>query len=223
MSEDLSNWEPRPRPERNVLEGRYVRLEPLSAAKHGDELFDAASILGEEDRFLYLPEYPPSSREEFQLWVELVEKSEDPLFFAVIDKRTGKVEGRQTLMRIDPANGVIEIGNIFWGGRISRTPATTEALYLFAKYIFEDLGYRRFEWKCNNDNKPSIAAALRYGFTAESVFRQALIVKGKNRDTAWFSMLGKEWPAVKKMFEAWLDPSNFDADGQQKEKLQEIS
>ncbi|MEE9375269.1 MAG: GNAT family protein [Rhizobiaceae bacterium] len=222
MGEDLSNWQSRPRPERIVLEGQYVRLEPLNGAKHGDELFDAASILGEEDRFLYLPEYPPQAREEFQLWLERVEKSTDPLFFAVIDKRTGKVEGRQTLMRIDPDNGVIEIGNIFWGGRISQTAVTTEAFYLFAKYIFDDLGYRRFEWKCNNDNKPSIAAALRYCFTAESIFRQALIVKDKNRDTAWFSMLDKEWPAVKQMFEAWLDCSNFNQDGKQKKKLRDF-
>ncbi|MGI9363790.1 MAG: GNAT family N-acetyltransferase [Rhizobiaceae bacterium] len=219
---DLSNWVPCPRPERRVLEGCFVRLEPFNTHHHGAQLFDAASLADANDRFRYLPERPPASLQDFQPWLEAAQASSDPLYFAVIDKRTNTVEGRQTLMRIDPENGVIETGHIFWGGRISRTPATTEAFYLFAQYVFDTLGYRRFEWKCNNANEPSKISAKRFGMQAEGVFRQAAVVKGENRDTAWFSMIDSEWPRMRRAFEAWLDPSNFDGEGQQKQKLQEL-
>ena len=149
-------------------------------------------------------------------------KSEDPQFFAVIDKASGKVAGRQTLMRIDSAHGAIEIGNIYWGPLISRKPAATEAQFLFMQYIFDELGYRRYEWKCNNDNLPSKRAAERFGFSFEGIFRQHMVAKGKNRDTAWFSILDSEWPALKKAYQAWLAPENFDSDGQQKKKLEEF-
>ena len=184
MSEDLKNWTPRPRPERKVLEGRYVRLEPLSASAHGDGLYEAATA--EAERFRWLSEARPESRAAFQPWLEKVEASEDPLFFTVIDKASGKVAGRQTLMRIDPTFGVIEIGNILWGPLVARKPAATEAQFLFAKYVFEELGYRRYEWKCNNRNEPSKRAAERFGFQFEGIFRQHMIVKGENRDTAWY-------------------------------------
>ena len=219
---DLANWQPCQRPERIALEGRYCKLEPLNAAKHGDQLFDAATLSDADNRFRYLPEVTPQTRGDFQSWLEVSEESDDPLFFAVIDTATNTVEGRQTLMRIDEANGVIETGHIFWGGRISRTPVTTEAFYLFARYVFDDLGYRRFEWKCNNANEPSKVAALRFGMSAEGVFRQAAVVKGENRDTAWFSMLDSEWPEIKLAFEQWLDASNFDEEGQQIKRLQEF-
>ena len=221
MAEDLKNWQPRPRAERKILEGRYVRLEPLSADQHGDGLFEASSVPDADKRFRYLFDYPPETRAGFQPWLEKAEASEDPLFFAVIDKASGKVAGRQTLMRIDPAFGVIEIGNIYWGPLISQKPAATEAQFLFARYAF-DLGYRRYEWKCNNANEPSKRAAERFGFQFEGVFRQHLVVKGENRDTAWFSIIDKEWPVVEQAYEAWLDPSNFDANGQQKRRLEEI-
>ncbi|NKB51863.1 MAG: GNAT family N-acetyltransferase [Rhizobiaceae bacterium] len=219
---DLADWVERPAPERKVLDGRYVRLEPFNAAAHGAQLYSAASLSDADDRFAYLPELAPQSLEKFQPWLEAAQASDDPLYFAVIDKRTDTVEGRQTLMRIDPANGVIETGHIFWGGRISRTPVTTEAFYLFARYIFDDLGYRRFEWKCNNANEPSKVAAIRFGMSPEGVFRQAAVVKGENRDTAWFSLIDKEWPPMRAAFEAWLDPANFDGDGQQIRKLQQL-
>ncbi|MEL6948372.1 MAG: GNAT family protein, partial [Pseudomonadota bacterium] len=147
---------------------------------------------------------------------------DDPLFFAVIDKRTHRVEGRQTLMRIEPTHGVIEIGNIHWGANIARSPVTTEAFFLFADYVFSTLGYRRFEWKCNNRNGPSKRAAERFGMTFEGVFRQALVVKGENRDTAWYSLLDHEWPALKPAFEAWLSADNFDADGGQKKTFKQV-
>ena len=219
MSENLKDWQARPRPERKAIDGRYVRLEPLSAEKHGDGLYEASSVPDIDGRFAWLPDYPPQTRADFQPWLDKVEKSEDPLFFTVIDKASGKVAGRQTLMRIDPAYGVIEIGNIYWGPLISRKPAATEAQFLFAKYLFDDLGYRRYEWKCNNRNEPSKRAALRFGFTYEGLFRQHQIVKGENRDTAWYSILDGEWPARKAAFQRWLAADNFDKDGRQKQSL----
>ena len=140
----------------------------------------------------------------------------------MIDKASGRVAGRQSFMRIDTANGVIEIGNILWNGLVARKPAATEALYLFARHAFDNLGYRRFEWKCNAENEPSRSAALRFGFSFEGVFRQHLIVKGRNRDTAWFAMIDKEWPTIGRALEEWLDPENFDSEGQQKRRLGEI-
>ncbi|MFC4173868.1 GNAT family N-acetyltransferase [Microvirga sp. GCM10011540] len=221
MSENLQNWQPRPRPERVVLEGHYVRLDPLSAAAHGDGLFAASAVPDAEARFAWLPEHPPTSREDLQAWAEQAERSTDPLFFAVIDKASGQVAGRQSLMRIDPDHGVIEIGHIYWGPLISRRPAATEAQFLFMKYAFDELGYRRYEWKCNNRNEPSKRAAIRFGFQPEGVFRQHLIVKGENRDTAWFSIIDKEWPSLCAAYEKWLDPSNFEASGTQKRRLEE--
>ena len=221
-SSDLKNWRPRPRPERRPIEGRYVRLEPLSSAAHGDGLFEASSVPDADGRFAWLPDYPPAARADFQPWLDKAEASEDPLFFTVIDKASGKVAGRQTLMRIDPANGVIEIGNIYWGPLVSRRPAATEAQFLFARYVFDELGYRRYEWKCNNRNEPSKRAAERFGFKFEGIFRQHLVVKGENRDTAWYSIIDKEWPALKRAYEAWLDPANFDAEGGQKRRLEDF-
>lgn len=222
MSDDLSNWQPRPRPERKVLEGRYVKLEPLDPAKHGDGLFDASTVVDADGRFAWLFENPPRTRAEFQTWLEKVAASPDPLYFAVIDLATGKVAGRQTLMRIEPNHGVIEIGSIYWGPLISRKPAATEAQFLFTKYVFDELGYRRYEWKCHNENAPSKRAAERFGFKFEGIFRQHMVAKGANRDTAWYSIIDKEWPALKKAYEGWLDPSNFDRDGAQKKRLEDF-
>ena len=220
--EDLSQWTPRQRPERQPTEGRYVRLEPLDAARHGDGLFEASSTPDKDSRFRWLYDHAPQSRADFQPWLDKAAASEDPLYFAVIDKASGRIAGRQSFMRIDPANGVIEIGNILWNGLVARKPAATEALYLFARHAFDDLGYRRFEWKCNAENEPSRSAALRFGFSFEGVFRQHLIVKGRNRDTAWFAMIDKEWPTIGRALEEWLDPENFDSEGQQKRRLGEI-
>ncbi len=220
--EDLSQWTPRQRPEREPMEGRYVRLEPLDAARHGDGLFEASSTPDKDSRFRWLYDHAPQDRADFQPWLDKAAASDDPLYFAVIDKASGRVAGRQSYMRIDTANGVIEIGNILWNGLVARKPAATEALYLFARHAFDDLGYRRFEWKCNAENEPSRSAALRFGFSFEGVFRQHLIVKGRNRDTAWFAMIDKEWPTIGRALEEWLDPENFDSEGQQKRRLGEI-
>jgi RimJ/RimL family protein N-acetyltransferase len=207
------------RPERTVLDGRYCRLEPLDPARHGDDLFRASTPPDGAARFLYLSEEPPASRATLQPWLETVAASSDPLYYAVIDKASGQCEGRQTFLRIDPANQAIEIGHIYWGPAIARSRVTTEANYLFAQYAFEQLGYRRYEWKCNALNAPSRAAALRFGFTFEGHFRRAAIAKGRSRDTTWYAMIGEEWPRLKAAYDAWLDPANFDANGRQRQSL----
>lgn len=220
MPENLINWPPRNRPARAPILGRYVDLVPLDVAAHAEGLFSAASVRDADEKFRWLPEAPPQDLTAVTAWAEKASQSTDPLFFAVLDKATGKVAGRQALMRIDTSNGVIEIGNIYWGPLIARQRGATEALFLFMHQAFDVLGYRRFEWKCNNDNVPSKIAAERFGFTAEGVFRQHMIVKGLTRDTAWFSIIDKEWPGLRVAYVGWLDPANFDAAGHQRRKLQ---
>ncbi len=220
--QDLSGWQGCERPHRKVFEGRFVRLEPLDIDKHGDGLFEAATEGDADNRFRWLMETAPTSRDQFQVWLERVQASEDPMYFAVIDLKSGKVAGRQTMMRMVPEHGVAEIGHIHWGPLIQKTPATTEAFYLFATHLFDELGYRRFEWKCNNRNEPSKDAALRYGMTAEGVHRQSLVIKGENRDTAWFSILDYEWPKIGEAMRNWLDPDNFNEKGRQIRRLEEI-
>ncbi len=216
---DLARWTPRPRPERRVHEGRFVRLEPLDPARHGGDLHEASIAPGAEERFRWLFETPPESRAAFQAWLERVAASEDPLYFAVVDRATGRAVGRLTFMRVDTAHGVIETGSILFGPDLARTPGATEAIYLQARHAFDDLGYRRFEWKCNVLNAPSRRAAERFGFAFEGIFRQHMVVKGESRDTAWFAMIDAEWPARRAAFERWLDPANFDSDGRQRESL----
>ena len=220
MQEDMTGWTARPRPPRQVIEGRYVRLEPLDAGRHGRDLYRASAVPDSAEKFRWLFETPPQDEATFLDWVRKVEASEDPMFSAIVDRDTGAAAGRQTLMRIDPVHGVIEIGNIYWGPLVARRRGATEALFLAMRHVFDDLGYRRFEWKCNNDNLPSKRAAERFGFTFEGLFRQHMIAKGLNRDTAWFSIIDKEWPALKTGYEAWLSPDNFDATGQQRRRLQ---
>ena len=147
---------------------------------------------------------------------------DDPLFFAILDKATGEVLGSAALMRIVPAHGVIEVGTIGYSPRLKRTRIATDAMYLMARHVFEDLGYRRYEWKCDRTNEPSQRAALRLGFTFEGIFRQHMMIAGKNRDTAWFAMLDTEWPEKKAALQRWLDPENFDAEGRQKRSLEAI-
>jgi RimJ/RimL family protein N-acetyltransferase len=219
----VPDWTPRPLPDGRTLEGRWCRLEKLDPATHGDDLYAASTADGMEARFRYLFEPPPQTRADCDAWLARAASTKDPLFYAVIDKATGRAEGRQALMRITPDHGVIEIGSILWGPAIARTRIATEALYLFAAYSFDTLGYRRFEWKCDALNEPSRRAALRFGFTFEGIFRQHMVVKGRNRDTAWFAITEGEWPRIKAGMLAWLEPENFDARGQQKRKLQELT
>jgi RimJ/RimL family protein N-acetyltransferase len=216
---ELQRPGPAAKPERIVLDGRYCRLEPLDPKRHGDDLWRAVTPPDAARRFQYLPVAAPASRAEHDAWMETRAASPDPLYFTVIDKRTGRAEGRQSLMRIDPANQSIEIGDIYWGPAISRSAISTEANYLFASYAFDALGYRRYEWKCNALNAPSRRAAERFGFTYEGLFRRAVIVRGRTRDTTWFAMIDEEWPALKAAYERWLDPANFDGEGRQRTSL----
>ena len=210
--------DPRPakRPERVTLAGRAVTLVPLNADAHADALFDGANG-GDRDRvWSYLFDGPYSDRAAFRANIAAKAQSEDPLFFAILDNSTGEPVGYQTFLRIEPQHRVIEVGNILYTPAMQRSIGATEAQYLFARHVFDDLGYRRYEWKCNNLNAPSKRAARRFGFTFEGVFRQHMIVKSHSRDTAWFSMLDSEWPARRAAFEQWLAPDNFDASGRQK-------
>lgn len=207
------------RPARVPHEGRYTRLEPVSQA-HAQDLLAASADPGSFD---YLFDVPPRGIDDLRAWVTKNAAAEDLVVHAVIDKASGRAGGRQSYMRIVPEHGVIEIGNILWGPGIARTRVATEALYLAAKHVFEDLGYRRFEWKCNDLNEPSKKAALRFGFTFEGVFRQHMWSKGANRDTAWFAMIDKDWPRIRLGYERWLQPANFDAAGRQRARLETTS
>lgn len=204
-------------PQKIVLDGRYVRLEPL-AQKHAADLYAVSTMDGGAERYRWLFSDAPTSLTQLETRIAEADAGPDR-YVAIIDKATGKALGQQGWMRIRPEHGSIEIGGVYWGLPMARTRLATEALYLFARHAFDDLGYRRFEWKCNDSNEPSKAAATRFGFTFEGVFRNDMILKGESRDTAWFSMIDSEWPALRAEYERWLNPDNFDASGQQKSKL----
>lgn len=212
---------PARRPQRVVLEGRHVRIVPL-APEHADALFDGSHGPEAERLWAYLSPTPFAGRADFADYVARCAASEDPLFFAVLDRASGRAVGQASFLRITPEHRVIEVGHILYTPALARTAGGTEAMYLMARYAFEDLGYRRYEWKCNALNAPSRRAAERYGFTQEGVFRQHMIVKDRNRDTAWYAMLDGEWPARKTAFERWLAPENFDAKGRQRVSLRAL-
>ncbi len=207
------------RPSRTTLEGRVVSVVPLDPIAHAQTLFDHTRGEENEELWRYLFEGPFETRADFDYHLKQKASSEDPLFFAILDKPSGDAVGYAAYMRIEPAHCVIEVGSILYTPGLQRSVGATEAMYLMARHVFEDLGYRRYEWKCNALNAPSRNAAVRLGFTFEGVFRQHMIVKGCNRDTAWFSMLDTEWPKRKAAFERWLDPSNFGAEGRQRTSL----
>jgi RimJ/RimL family protein N-acetyltransferase len=192
-------------------------LEPLDAELHAAALWHA--VHGHDELWTYLADGPYASEADLAAGLKEKQVTSSAVFFALLTESNGCTEGYASYMRIDPANGVIEVGNILLAPSLQRTVAATEAMYLMARHIFEDLGYRRYEWKCNANNEPSRRAALRLGFTFEGIFRQHMVIKGQNRDTAWFSMLDSDWPARKAAFEAWLDPANFDAEGRQHKSL----
>ena len=216
----VPDWTARPRPARTPMEGRYCRLEPYSAARHAADLFEANSLDADGRMWTWMPSGPFATFDDYLAWARTAEATEDPLFFAVVDKTTEKAVGAASYLRIDPANGVIEVGWIQWSPLLQKRPAATEAMYLMMARVFDELGYRRYEWKCNDLNAGSKRAAVRLGFSFEGLFRQASVVKGRNRDTAWYSIIDSEWPSAKAGFEAWLAPENFDADGRQKRTLE---
>ena len=215
----MDNWSARPRPQRDDMAGRYCRLEPVNAQRHGTELFAAYMEAPDGRDWTYLFSERPQSQQDLHAYLAKLEKSDDPLHFTIIDTEAGNAVGTAALMRIEPTHGVIEVGSITFSPRLQKTRAATESMYLMMRRAFDELGYRRYEWKCDSLNAPSRAAAARYGFTFEGIFRKAIVYKGRSRDTAWFSITVDEWPRVRSAFEAWLDPVNFDASGRQKRAL----
>lgn len=211
-------------PARTPLLGHYAHVEPLHPRNHARELWNASHTGGEDDRIWdYLGYGPFSSVETFQSWLRDCSSVADPTFYAIRDRRNGLASGMASFLNIHPNTGVIEIGHIWLGLGLQNTTAATESLYLLMRYAMDDLGYRRLEWKCDALNQPSRNAAVRLGFAFEGIFYRHLIVKGKNRDTAWFSILDTEWPRIRDNFEAWLSLSNFDEDGRQLRSLGEMN
>ena len=202
--------------------GRYCRLEPLDAERHAAALFDAYADAPDERDWTYVHRRRPASLSQFREEAAVLAVQSDPLSFAVVDLASGQAVGTIALMRIDPLHGVIEVGGVIFSPRMQRRPTGTEAIYLLGRRVFDELGYRRFEWKCDSLNARSMRAARRYGFTFEGIFRQAIVYHGRSRDTAWFSMLDSEWPRARTAFERWLDPDNFDEHGLQRRSLAEL-
>jgi RimJ/RimL family protein N-acetyltransferase len=207
------------RPEKVAIRGRIVDLEPLDPAAHGESLFALTCGPERESLWMYLLKGPFSDHRQFDAYLQQLAASDDPLCFAIVEKRSGRAVGWANYMRIEPVHRVLEVGNVVFSPALKRTTGATEAIYLMARNAFDILGYRRFEWKCNALNAASRRAAIRFGFTFEGIFRQHMIVKGHSRDTAWFSMIDSEWPSRKKAFETWLAPPNFDEDGNQRVSL----
>jgi RimJ/RimL family protein N-acetyltransferase len=215
----LPAWTPRARPPRTPLTGRFCRIEPVDVERHAAELHEAYSEAPDGGDWTYMGGGPFADLAAYRAYLTQAAAGQDPLHYAIIDLATGKAAGTFSLMRIDPANGVIEVGNVAYSRRLRRTPVATEAMYLLTTRVFDELGYRRYEWKCDHLNAPSRAAALRYGFQYEGIFRQAVIYKGRTRDTAWFAMIDAEWPRIRRGYEQWLAAENFDAAGAQRQTL----
>lgn len=218
----LADWTPPPVPPRKAMEGRYSRIEPLYPKRHGADLFEAFAVDTEGRNWTYRIEGPFGDRAALDGWLAQISIQNDPMFFAYIDRQTGKAVGNGAFMRIDAKVGSIEVGSIMFSPLMQRSRTATEVMYLKMKRAFE-LGYRRYEWKCDALNTPSRRAALRLGFSFEGVFRQATMYKARNRDTAWYACIDSEWPQLRDAFESWLDPVNFDGEGQQKQSLSSLT
>ena len=218
----LAGWVEPASPSRESMEGRFCRLEPLAPERHADELYAANAQDQDGGSWTYLPYGPFGSFERYHEWLDTMSQGDDPLFFTIIQKSDGRAVGVASYLRIMPASGSIEVGHLRFSEQLKRTPVATEAMFLMMKRAF-DLGYRRYEWKCDALNAPSCAAAKRLGFTYEGTFRQATVYKGRSRDTAWFSVIDAEWPALFRAFSQWLAPDNFDEFGEQRTRLSELT
>lgn len=218
----VPGWKGVERPPRTPMAGRYCRVEPIDPARHAEDLYQANALDPSKRNFTYLSVGPFDSFDAYRQWMTSARQSEDPLFHAIIDARTGKPVGIASYMRIEPANGVIEVGHLNYSPLLQRKPAATEAMYLMMQRAFE-LGYRRYEWKCDSHNAASRAAAQRLGFSYEGVFRQAGVYKGRNRDTAWYAMIDSEWPELNQAYSRWLDRANFDERGNQRLRLSDLT
>ena len=219
----VPDWKGAQAPGREPLVGSYCRIEPVDVERHAADLYEAYSSAPDGRDWTYLTVGPFESVAAYREHLTRMAASPDPLHYAVIDLATGKAVGTLALMRIDRANGVIEVGHVTYSTRLKRTRIATEAMFLLMNHIFDDLGYRRFEWKCDARNEPSRNAALRFGFTFEGIFRGHMVVKGRNRDTAWFAIVDSDWPRIKAGMEAWLARENFNADGTQKAGLRDLT
>ena len=215
----VSGWTPRARPPRTPMVGQYAVLEPVNVEKHAADLFAAYMEAPDGRDWTYLSVERPDKEPQFREYLTKLTTSDDPLHHAIVDRATGRALGTASFMRIEPAHGVVEVGHITFSPALKRTRIATEAMYLMMRRAFDELGYRRYEWKCDSLNAPSRTAALRYGFTFEGIFRKAIIYKGRSRDTAWYSITDEEWPGIRGAFESWLDPRNFDGEGNQHSKL----
>lgn len=218
----LEDWQACQFPPHTIINGTYCRLEPLNTTKHAEDLFHAYAKDTDGSIWTYLPYGPFTDLENYKTWIENNSKSSDPQFYAIVDKTSEKAIGIATYLRIEPTIGVIEVGHINFSLELQKTPAATEAMYLMMRRVFDELSYRRYEWKCDALNAGSKRAAKRLGFSYEGEFRQATMYKNRNRDTAWFSILDSEWPQMKQAFEAWLSADNFDANDQQLKSLKEF-
>lgn len=219
---EVVNWQGVEAPTKIILSGEYCRLEPLAPDKHAKQLYEA-NCLDQKDRiWTYLPYGPFADFDSYHAWLKNNCLGDSPLFYTLIDNRSEKAVGVASYLRIDPANGSIEVGHLCYSPLLTKTIAATEAMYLMMKNMF-DAGYRRYEWKCNALNYPSRSAAQRLGFSFEGIFRNSIVTKGRNRDTAWFSIIDSEWLALQKVFQQWLSPDNFDQDGRQKTSLSEMT
>ena len=205
------------------MQGRFCTVVRLSPSEHGDQLFAADMLDPDGENWTYGVGELPRDTGAYRAYLDTIAANDDPMFHTIIEHSSGEAVGLASLMRIDQANGVIEVGNIRYSPRLQRQPAATEAMFLLMCRVFDELRYRRYEWKCDALNAPSRAAALRLGFQFEGIFRQAVVYKNRNRDTAWFSIIDSEWPALKAAFETWLDPSNFDESGTQRRPLGELT
>lgn len=215
---ELPGWKSPPRPPRETLSGRTCRLEPLDVGRHAQALHEANQLDREGRSWTYLPYGPFPDFAAYAAWLAPAAASADPLYFAIVDPQRDEAVGLASYLRIDPANGVIEVGHLNFSPRLQRATAATEAMYLMMARAFE-LGYRRYEWKCHALNAPSRRAAERLGFSFEGIFRQAVVVKGRSRDTAWYAIIDEDWPRVRAAFERWLAPDNFDGQGRQRTPL----
>ncbi len=218
----IGDWTPPVRPPAEPMIGRYCRLERLDADRDGQSLFDAYALDSEGRNWTYLPHGPFENYAEFHIWLSGMAKLDDPFFFTIIDAESQTSVGIASYLRITPPAGSIEVGHIHYSPLLQRTPAATEAMYLMMKQAFA-LGYRRYEWKCDALNAPSRMAAQRLGLSYEGIFRQATVYKQRNRDTAWYAAIDREWPDLKQAFEQWLDPNNFDNDRNQKTRLSTLT
>ena len=222
IGEALPDWTPAAFPKTPRMSGRFCDLELIDAARHAGQLFAAFAEDADGRMWTYMANGPFEAEAEVRAWLKTAETLDDQVYYAVIDKATGRAVGIVTYLRIQPQHGVVEVGAISYAPCLQKTPAATEAMYLMMQHVFEVWGYRRYEWKCDDLNASSKRAAERLGFSYDGLFRQAIIYKGRNRDTAWYSILDKDWPPIKAALEAWLDPANFDAGGMQKRRLQDL-